>query len=62
MHVGALKGAAVQPPGKGGTSMFGAAVGLWRDAGPVGFFRGWLPAYMRDARRKRGALWLVRPR
>ena len=29
--------------------MFGAAVAVARDAGPLGFFRGWLPAYMRDA-------------
>lgn len=46
----------VMQEGKGGTSMFGAAVGLWRDAGPVGFFRGWLPAYMRV-----GPLFLLMP-
>ena len=48
-------------PGKGGASMFGAALAVARETGPLGFFRGWLPAYMRDARLQRYgtlALWL----
>lgn len=33
--------------------MFGAALAVARETGPLGFFRGWLPAYMRDARLQR---------
>mmetsp|Transcript_1695 Transcript_1695/g.2889 ORF Transcript_1695/g.2889 Transcript_1695/m.2889 type:complete len:310 (-) Transcript_1695:79-1008(-) len=46
----------VMQEGKGGASMFGAALAVARETGPLGFFRGWLPAYMRV-----GPLFLLMP-
>mmetsp|Transcript_20332 Transcript_20332/g.48238 ORF Transcript_20332/g.48238 Transcript_20332/m.48238 type:complete len:308 (-) Transcript_20332:98-1021(-) len=37
----------VMQEGKGGASMLGAAVAIARDHGVAGFFRGWLPFYLR---------------